>query len=65
MTYTAAMSVCAFEHKQNSDFIGARAIAVMINKPRNEHREFAESQRADIRDTCLNAIAFAEQEGAS
>lgn len=62
MTYNAAMNVCALEHKQSRDVIGARAIAVMLAKPRDEHREFAERQRGDIRDTCLNAIAFAEQE---
>jgi len=56
------MNLCALEHKQSRDIIGARAIAVMLNKPRSEHREFADRQRSDIRDTCLNAIAFAEQE---
>jgi len=62
LKYFTAMKVCAVEHKRSHDVIGARGIAVMINKPRNEHREFAERQRADIRDTCLNAIAFSEQE---
>lgn len=63
-TYFAAASECAAMHRAHRDRIGADAISVMLSRPRPEHRKFANYQREDIRDVCLNAISYAEQESA-
>lgn len=62
MSYRAAVHECLRVHRQQQDHIGADAISAMISRPRSEHRKFASYQKADLRDVCLNAVTYAEQE---
>jgi len=62
MTYLAAVHECISAHAQHRDRIGADAISAMLSLPRSQHRKYAAYQRKDIKDVCLNAIEYAEQE---
>ena len=65
MSYRAAIHECLRAHRQQRDHIGADAISAMYSRPRSEHRKFATYQKQAVRDVCLNAISFAEQEAAA
>jgi hypothetical protein len=65
MTYKAAIYECIRTHREQGDMIGAHAISAMYSRPHSEHRKFAAYQKQSVRDVCLNAVAFAEQESAA
>jgi hypothetical protein len=65
VTYRAAIHECIRTHREQGDMIGAHAISAMYSRPRSEHRKFADYQTQAVRDVCLNAVSFAEQESAA